>query len=74
MAAQDRPGDVPAFGGGVDWIRRVALAVNWLLSRRSYPFDQLATAPATPAEGRTYYDTVTHKARTWDGTAWQDHW
>lgn len=24
-------------------------------------------------EGESYYDTVLHKSRTWDGTVWQDH-
>lgn len=39
---------------------------------RSLPFEPLASAPSSPAEGRTYYDTTLHKARTWNGTAWQD--
>lgn len=33
-----------------------------------------ASAPGSPTEGDTYYDTVTHKTRTWDGSTWQDHW
>jgi|SRR5690349_209778 len=43
-------------------------------TRLHYPFESLASAPSTPAEGRTYYDTTTHKAMTWDGTTWQPHW
>ena len=37
-------------------------------------FEILAAAPGTPFEGQSYYDNVLHKARTWDGSAWQDHW
>jgi hypothetical protein len=25
-------------------------------------------------EGESYYDTTLHKARTWNGSAWQDWW
>ena len=32
------------------------------------------TAPASPVAGLTYYDSGTNKLRTYDGTAWQDHW
>lgn len=32
MAGSDRPPDI-AYQGGVDWIRRCAIAVNWLLAR-----------------------------------------
>lgn len=38
------------------------------------PYRLLASAPSTPAEGDTYYDTTTHKVMTWDGTNWQAHW
>jgi hypothetical protein len=31
---------------------------------------RLATAPAAPAEGQLYYDTVAHKLLWWDGSAW----
>lgn len=37
-------------------------------------FEILAAAPGAPFEGQSYYDNVLHKARTWDGSAWQDHW
>jgi hypothetical protein len=30
----------------------------------------LATAPASPVVGQTYYDTVLNQPRTWSGTAW----
>jgi hypothetical protein len=39
-----------------------------------FPFEMLSAAPASPAEGRTYYDTTLHKVRTWDGSAWQNYW
>jgi hypothetical protein len=38
------------------------------------PAHSLASAPGSPVEGQTYYDTVYHMIRTWDGLAWQDHW
>lgn len=34
----------------------------------------LSAAPGTPVEGESYYDTTLHKTRTWDGSAWQNHW
>jgi hypothetical protein len=33
---------------------------------------KLASAPATPAEGDYYYDTVLHKFRNWNGAAWEN--
>lgn len=30
--------------------------------------------PSSPSEGDTYMDSTSHKLRTYDGTAWQDHW
>lgn len=39
-----------------------------------HPFQELASAPSSPTEGQTYYDTALHKVRTWDGTAWQAYW
>jgi len=35
---------------------------------------RLATAPSGPTEGDSYYDTALHKVRTWDGSAWNNHW
>lgn len=32
------------------------------------------TTPASPVAGMTYFDSGTFKLRTYDGTAWQDHW
>lgn len=32
------------------------------------------TAPGSPVAGMTYFDSGTTKLRTWDGSAWQDHW
>lgn len=58
---------------GPGWVRQVASAINYLLGRTRLPFEQLTAAPADPAEGTTYYDLTLHKVRTFDGTAWQDH-
>lgn len=56
-------------GDGPEWRRRVALAVNTLLNG-----NKRATAPESPAEGDSYYDTALHKQRTFDGSLWRDHW
>lgn len=37
-------------------------------------FRQSEAAPSGATEGYSYYDTTTHKVRTWDGSNWQDHW
>jgi len=73
---------VPVDGKSLDWPRRVANAlgsirriVSGLISTaKQHPFEELSGAPASPAEGRTYYDLTLHKARTWDGSAWQNLW
>ncbi len=36
--------------------------------------EQRPTAPANPLETQSYYDTTLHKARTWDGSTWQNWW
>ncbi len=71
-----RPANVPVRASNfAEWARGVALAVNTMLNRDpALPFQALATAPASPSPGATYYDTATNKVRTWDGTAWRDHW
>lgn len=77
---------VPVDGKTLDWPRRVANAFaairrivagmisDAITEAKPHPFEELSGAPASPDEGRTYYDTTLHKARTWDGSAWQDHW
>jgi hypothetical protein len=35
---------------------------------------ELSSAPSSPTEGATYYDTTDHKMYTYDGTTWQAHW
>lgn len=35
---------------------------------------RLGSAPGGPVEGDSYYDTALHKVRTWDGSAWNNHW
>lgn len=37
-------------------------------------FTPLASAPSSPGEGWTYYDSTLHKLRVWDGTTWQACW
>lgn len=64
---------IPAAWHNVaEWMRTVANAVNPVLG--GYPFMPLDTAPADPLEGFTYYDTALAVVRTWDGSAWQNHW
>lgn len=83
MAALVKPSDVYGAGDGPEWRRRVAVAVNWLLGplerrvkaiedKAAFPFPLLSSAPASPSEGQSYYDTTTHKARVYDGTVWND--
>lgn len=59
-----------------DMHRRFGGAINHLLNLigGGHPFVELLSAPSNPTEGRTYYDLTTHKVRTWDGAAWQNHW
>lgn len=67
---------VPVDNRTADWPRVVAGAVNALIrafnaGTTTYkPMNE----PSDPAEGLTYMDSTTHKLRTYDGTAWQDHW
>lgn len=50
------------------WLRYlVALAAGPNLETRT-------SAPTSPAESDSYYDLTLHKARTWDGTAWNNWW
>lgn len=63
---------IPATTSAInEWVRRVALEVNPVLS--GYPFPQYDTAPGAPSEGFTYYDIVLNSVRTWNGTAWVDY-
>lgn len=64
---------IPETNSRADWPRKVAQAVNRLL-RGAQGFERLAAEPSEPFEGQSYYDLTSHKARTWDGSAWQDHW
>lgn len=54
----------------------ISRAVNHLLGRvaSGYPFPMLAAAPTNVSEGYTYYDTALSKVRTWNGSAFQNHW
>lgn len=54
-----------------EWVRKVAKALNTLLTGRNV-LENLDAAPANPATGRVYFDTVLVKARVWDGATWQN--
>lgn len=66
---------IPETSTRSDWPRLVAQVVNrHSRALEGFPWPMLDAAPDNPTEGRTYYDLTTHKTRTYDGTAWQDHW
>jgi len=62
----------PSWSSVQDWMRIVAQEVNQRIS--GYPFPPFSAAPGDPEAGLTYYDTTLNKVRTWDGSAWQNHW
>ena len=71
---------IPETASTKDWPRKVKQAVEAvakrvlaLEARETFTFAP-TTEPASPVEGLTYYDSGTNKLRTWDGSAWQDHW
>lgn len=76
---------IPESNNRLDWPRLVARAINKLRnelnaektkttdSLQQLTFTPIAT-PSSPVEGQTYMDSTSHKLRTYDGTAWQDHW
>lgn len=53
-----------------EWVRKVATAINTLLTRQAFP--PLDSAPANPVDGQSYFNNTTGKAQIWDGTNWQD--
>lgn len=69
---------VPVDARSGDWPRKIANAINRLIGvvdqRETLPLQMLAADPASPIEGQAYYNTVTHKARVYDGTIWRDLW
>lgn len=62
----------PTAANMPEWVRKVATALNASTGRQAFPFERLAAAPSTPDEGQSYYDLTLHKARCWNGTAWND--
>jgi hypothetical protein len=52
------------------------IRTEWLryLVALESPIDRRLAAPVNPAESDSYYDLTLHKARTWDGTTWQNWW
>jgi hypothetical protein len=55
-----------------DWQRMVARDLNRIT--QGFPFLHLDSDPTDVTEGFTYYNTVSNKVRTWDGSAWNNHW
>lgn len=53
-------------------VTTVAGGQRGLTGAPGLPVDILATAPASPTEGYTYYNTTDHKLWYWNGTAWVD--
>lgn len=77
-----RVAPVPETAHRQDWPRLVAahaasiaekVAALETYTATSFTFTP-TTAPTSPVEGQTYMDSALHKLRTWDGTAWQNHW
>lgn len=62
------------------WVRSAATAINSVaqsvdgLTMGTTRLLPLASAPASPVPGQVYFDTTLHKARAWDGSAWQNFW
>ena len=52
--------------------QRAVVSLNIMLF--GYPYRSYDAAPDGVLESFTYYDTTLQKVRTWDGSAWQDHW
>lgn len=60
------------FSNVAEWARKVATAINYLLGRQGLPFPMLDSDPVNPQPGQAYFNTVTGKARVYDGTSWND--
>ena len=64
---------IPSQWGSIeDWQRIVARDVNPVLN--GYPYMSLSADPSDVSAGFTYYNTTSNKVRTWDGSAWNNHW
>lgn len=73
---------IPETASTKDWPRKVKQAVEAVAKRvlaleaqtsTTFTFTP-TTTPVSPTAGMTYFDSGTNKLRTWDGSAWQDHW
>ena len=51
----------------IDATQGIDLAKSELLNAK---IQNLATPPSSPGEGQVYYDTVSHRLFTWNGTSW----
>lgn len=63
----------PTASSVPEWLRKCATAVNSLLKAQNV-LESLPSAPSGPVAGQVYFDTALHKARVWDGSAWQALW
>lgn len=64
-----------------DWVRRAADLINRIENKQASESRVFGTVtltpmaePTDPAAGQTYFDATTGKVRTFDGTAWQNHY
>lgn len=64
----------PTASNLVEWVRKCATAVNFLLGRQGLPFPSYDADPPSPQPGSAYYNTTTNKARVYDGTTWNNLW
>jgi hypothetical protein len=55
------------------WVRAVALALNKIIGGYPYPFYEADPPISGLKEGFTYWNTTTHKPRSFDGTVFVDH-
>lgn len=53
-------------------MKRVEVLERSSLGRIVLP--RSSSAPSSPTQGEMYFDTSTNKSRTWDGSAWQNHY
>ena len=80
---------VPVTGSGAEWVRRVAEAVNALITALSGVDGRVTTLethtvssitltpgalPGSPVDGTTVLDSADGKVKTWYSGAWNAHY
>lgn len=79
---------VPVDGNRADWPRLVANALGDVRKQmrgneQAQTIETLTVTtivftpsvePGSPVAGQTYFDSSSDTLRTWDGTAWNNHW